>query len=72
MGGLNNLFNYSNKFYKFDQIWFEKFGMEEVYWDMNKIRSILYSLNVRGRIKYILLIFILLLYFIIFYSYSLI
>lgn len=72
VGGLNNLFNYSNKFYKFDQIWFEKFGMEEVYWDMNKIRSILYSLNVRGRIKYILLIFILLLYFIIFYSYSLI
>lgn len=71
VGGLNNLFNYSNKFYKFDQIWFEKFGMEEVYWDMNKIRSILYSLNVRGRIKYILLIFILLLYFIIFYSYSL-
>lgn len=72
VGGLNNLFNYSNKFYKFDQIWFEKFGMEEVYWDMNKIRSILYLLNVRGRIKYILLIFILLLYFIIFYSYSLI
>lgn len=69
---LKFLFLFSNKYYKFDQIWFEVLGTEIVYKEINKMSVFFNILNLRGRIKYIFIIFILIMYFIFYYSYSLI